>query len=72
MCLGAIYWARPDRIFYAANRHDAADAGFDDSFIYDELSVPDDERTISTTSIERERAIQLFEEWQEKDDKMAY
>ena len=72
MCLGAIYWARPDRIFYAANRHDAADAGFDDSFIYDELSVPDNERTISTTSIERERAIQLFEEWQKKDDKMAY
>ena len=72
MCLGAIYWARPDQIFYAANSQDAALAGFDDSFIYDELSVSDDKRSIATRTIERDRAIQLFEEWKKKDDKLAY
>ena len=72
MCLGAIYWARPDRIYYAANRQDAADAGFDDSFIYDELAVPAPDRSIKSVSIERDKAVKLFEEWIEKDDKLAY
>jgi len=72
MCLGAIYWARPERIFYAANRQDAADAGFDDSFIYDELEVSDAERSITFESVERDKAIKLFEEWKNKDDKLAY
>ena len=72
MCLGAIYWARPDRIFYAANRQDAADAGFDDSFIYDELSIPNDERSIPAESLERDKALELFREWDKKEDKLAY
>lgn len=72
MCLGALYWARPDRIFYAANRSDASEAGFDDSFIYDEISVPASERSIKTSSINRDKALKLFDEWDEKEDKLAY
>jgi len=72
MCLGALYWARPDRIFYAANRKDASDAGFDDSFIYDEISVPAPERSITTNSLNRDKALKLFDEWEEKEDKIAY
>jgi len=72
MCLGALYWARPDRIFYAANRNDASDAGFDDSFIYDEISVPAPERSITTNSLNRDKALKLFDEWEEKEDKIAY
>lgn len=72
MCLGAIYWARPDRIYYAANREDAADAGFDDSFIYDELAVPAADRSIKSESVERDKALKLFEDWKDKDDKLAY
>jgi len=72
MCLGALYWARPDRIFYAANRKDASDAGFDDSFIYDEISVPASERSITTNSLNRDKALKLFDEWEEKEDKIAY
>jgi guanine deaminase len=72
MCLGALYWARPDRIFYAANRIDASKAGFDDSFIYDEITVPTSERSISTESLHRNKALKLFEEWKDKEDKLAY
>jgi len=72
MCLGAIYWARPDRIFYAATRHDAADAGFDDSFIYDELKIPDNQRTIPTQAIGRDDAVKLFDQWKRKEDKTTY
>lgn len=72
MCLGAIYWARPDRIFYAATRHDAADAGFDDSFIYDELHIPDSQRTIPTQAINRDDAVKLFDQWKRKENKTAY
>jgi tRNA(Arg) A34 adenosine deaminase TadA len=72
MCLGALYWARPDRIFYAANRSDASEAGFDDSFIYEEISVPASERSIITESIHRDKALKLFDEWEEKEDKLAY
>lgn len=72
MCLGAIYWARPDRIFYAANREDAADAGFDDSFIYREIPLPNDERSIPMDSIGRGEAVELFEQWKEKPDKIDY
>lgn len=72
MCLGALYWARPDRIFYAANRNDASEAGFDDSFIYDEISVPTSERSITTDSLNRNKALKLFDEWEQKEDKLAY
>jgi guanine deaminase len=72
MCLGAIYWARPQKVFYAGTRYDAAHAGFDDSFIYNELSLPFDQRAIPMVGIEREKAIALFEEWILKPDKVAY
>ncbi len=72
MCLGAIYWARPDRIFYAATRHDASNAGFDDSFIYDELQIQDGQRSIPTRSIGRDDAVKLFDQWKRKENKTAY
>ena len=46
MCLGALYWARPDRVIYAASRFEAAEAGFDDAFIYAEIGLPDGDRRI--------------------------
>lgn len=72
MCLGAIYWARPKKIFYAATRQDAAAAGFDDHFIYEELNVNPDDRTIPMISTERKKAIRVFEEWKKKEDKIDY
>lgn len=72
MCLGAIYWARPKRVYYAATREDAADAGFDDEFIYKELDITPEERTIPMTAAERKKAIRVFEEWKKKEDKIDY
>lgn len=72
MCLGAIYWARPSAIYYAATRFDAAQAGFDDSFIYDEIALSIEDRTIPTAMCEREAALDLFVEWNAKKDKIAY
>lgn len=72
MCLGAIYWARPKRVYYAATRQDAADAGFDDEFIYDELDISPKDRTIPMAPAERNKAIQVFEEWKKKEDKIDY
>ena len=60
MCLGAIYWARPKKVYFASTRHDAAAAGFDDSFIYDELNVDADKRTIPLIRLEEEDAAALF------------
>jgi len=72
MCLGAIYWARPDRVYYACNRNDAADAGFDDHFIYDQLSQPVTNRSIPMLSLERESGVLVFTEWKKKTDKLLY
>ncbi|HMZ47413.1 MAG TPA: nucleoside deaminase [Flavobacteriales bacterium] len=73
MCLGAIYWARPDRIVFAATRADAADAGFDDQLIYDELPLAPELRRISTTSsLLRNEACALFMTWMEKEDRVRY
>jgi guanine deaminase len=72
MCLGAIYWARPARVVYAAQHTDAAVAGFDDSFIYAELAKPYVHRSISTEQALQEEAKTVFEEWAEKHDKIAY
>lgn len=72
MCLGAIYWARPKRVFYAATREDAAEAGFDDEFIYKELDLSKEKRSIPMISAERNQAIHLFEEWKRKQDKIEY
>ena len=72
MCLGAIYWARPARIFYAANACDAAAAGFDDAFIYDELKVPPAARRISMTQILREDSLAIFSAWKQQENKRLY
>ena len=72
MCMGAIYWARPDRVYYANTRYDAASIGFDDSMIYHELTRPLDERKINISCIGREQALKVFEEWMEKGDKTLY
>ena len=72
MCLGAIYWARPKAIYFANNREDAADAGFDDSMLYDEMKRSINERIIPITSIGRAEAIKVFEEWKLTTDKINY
>ena len=72
MCLGAIYWARIDRVYYACSREDAAAAGFDDHFIYNELQCGIGERTISMVAMERATAVKVFEEWSQKEDKLRY
>jgi tRNA(Arg) A34 adenosine deaminase TadA len=72
MCLGAIYWARPARLVFAANRADAARAGFDDEYIYDQLRLPPESRSIPTVQVMRDAALAVFEEWAAKPDKIAY
>lgn len=72
MCLGAIYWARPDRVFYAATRKDAAAAGFDDDFIYDEIDLSPDERKIPFVNIMRNEALDAFDQWDKSDIKINY
>jgi guanine deaminase len=72
MCLGALYWARPARIFYAATRRDAATAGFDDAHIYEQLATPCGERAIPTIQLAAPTALRPFEEWLKKPDKTKY
>jgi guanine deaminase len=72
MCLGAIYWARPDRVYFAATARDAADAGFDDSFIYDELTRKIAERRIPFEAMMREAGQEPFHAWKQKDDRIRY
>jgi len=72
MCLGAIYWARPARVYFAAGRNDAADAGFDDNFIYKEIGVNINERKIPANQILRSEAIEVFRVWKESDIKIPY
>jgi tRNA(Arg) A34 adenosine deaminase TadA len=72
MCLGAIYWARLDRIYYGNTKADAAEAGFDDQFIYDELAVSMSDRQLPIQPLLREEAKSAFQEWMEKSDKTLY
>lgn len=72
MCLGAIYWARPDKVFYGSNQQDAADIGFDDEFIYKEISLPYNKRSISFEQVGRDIALEAFQIWSEKEDKIEY
>ncbi len=72
MCLGAIYWARPDRVVYACSREDAAAIQFDDDFIYREIMIPPGQRRIPATQLLRNEAWQVFEEWTQLPDKFEY
>lgn len=72
MCLSAIYWSHIDKIYYGNNRKDAAKIGFDDSYIYDELSLDLNKRKIPFEQINEKEAIKAFEEWEVKTDKTVY
>ncbi len=72
MCLGAIYWARLSRIYFANVDADAARIGFDDSLIYRELAQPHSQRKIPMTQMMREEALAAFRAWENKADKIAY
>ena len=72
MCLGAIYWARLDRLYYASTRADAANVGFDDAHIYEELPLDPSQRELPTESLLREEAQLVFEAWASKLDKKEY
>ncbi|MOA40361.1 Guanine deaminase [compost metagenome] len=72
MCLGAIYWARPDKVYYANTRQDAANIGFDDDFIYREIPLNLNERQIPMLPLGREQALQVFKYWEENGDKSLY
>lgn len=72
MCLGAIYWARLKEVYFACNRFDAAEAGFDDSFIYDEIPKQPSERRIIMRCLELADAGSPFEKWNRLFDKTCY
>jgi len=72
MCLGAIYWVRPARVYFAATQSDAAEAGFDDSFIYQQIQLAPSERDIPMLLAVDETAACPFEEWTGKTDKTEY
>ena len=72
MCMGAIYWARLDKVYYAGTRADAAEAGFDDSLIYDELARPLEARRISMIPLMRTQALEAFREWERSPAKIQY
>jgi len=72
MCLGAIYWARPQRVYFANTKDDAAAIDFDDSFIYKEIAVPHSDKKIPFISFPDADALQVFREWKEKGDKTLY
>jgi guanine deaminase len=72
MCLGAIYWARPARVFYACVAADAAAVGFDDAFIYDELKVPLVARRIPMRQLLRDESLEIFSAWKSTEKKTPY
>jgi guanine deaminase len=72
MCLGAIYWARPDRVYYANTAEDAAKIGFDDSLIYQEIPRPHSERKIPMVQMMRHAALEAFSAWAELPNKSPY
>lgn len=72
MCLGAIYWARPKKLVFAANKFDAANAGFDDSLIYDEIHLPYSDRHLETVNLRVDESLQPFELWMSESNKRTY
>jgi guanine deaminase len=72
MCLGAIYWSRCDAIFYGNTAADAADAGFDDAFLYEEVNRPVGQRRIPAVNFMREKAISNFDAWREYAGRIDY
>ena len=72
MCLGAIYWAHIDKVYYGCTKADAKEAGFDDSFIYDEMALPHEARRLASERILGDDAMAAFRAWGEKTDKIKY
>ena len=72
MCMGAIYWARLAKVYYANTREDAARIGFDDSFIYGQLALPVESRKISMVQMMHEQALEAFREWEKSPNKTQY
>ncbi|MBK6936693.1 MAG: nucleoside deaminase [Chitinophagaceae bacterium] len=72
MCLGAIYWARPLKIYYANTKEDAAAIGFDDHFIYTEMAMPVQKRKLPTFQLLRDEALEAFEKWGKSTIKIKY
>ena len=72
MCLSAIYWARLDRLVYAATRQDAAGAGFDDEFIYKEIPLANSQRSLECNHFSLEEGCDPFEIWNSKSDKTEH
>lgn len=72
MCLAATYWARLDALYFAATRNDAADAGFDDALLYEEIPKPWDARTLFTETDLRPEAQSVFDAWKQKTDRTPY
>lgn len=72
MCLGAIYWARPARVYFANSAEEAAKAGFDDAFIYEEIKRPFGERKIPMIRMAQDGALAAFRAWQQQENKIRY
>ena len=72
MCLGAIYWARFDKVYYGNTKEDAANIDFDDQYIYEELDRHLNKRNLPMQQLLREEAIKVFQKWAEKEDKVLY
>ena len=72
MCLAAIYWSRIERVYFANTKDDAKNIGFDDSHIYEQIPLPIEERAIPTSQIMRSEAIEAFNEWNKKLDRIEY
>jgi tRNA(Arg) A34 adenosine deaminase TadA len=72
MCLGAIYWARPAKMYFACRREDAARVGFDDALIYEEIERPIEARRIESVNFLRDEGLRVFENWANKLDKTEY
>ncbi|MBV5282315.1 MAG: nucleoside deaminase [Paludibacter sp.] len=72
MCLGAVYWAHLDKMYYGNTKADAKDIGFDDSFIYDEIELKPEKRRLITTQLLSDEAIEAFKVWANAENKVEY
>lgn len=72
MCLGAVYWAHLDKMYYGNTKADAKNIGFDDSFIYDEIELKPEQRRLITTQLLSDEAIEAFKAWANTDNKVEY
>lgn len=72
MCLAAIYWARPSKVYFGNTKEDAAAINFDDHFIYEQIDLPLDKRNIPMKQLMKEEAFRAFQIWKEKEDRIDY